>query len=230
MPLLLRWYHQNLAKAVVAIGLVAHAVSSAAQRFGWVVQTWISLLMLLNMGIGMTAEYTAMGDLFSIILHTTRVPIVIVVGVIASVYTAYGGLYVSIITDQVQVGARFRGSDASLQHFGTAVAWLLEAPLACMSACFEPALRSWAGLHQEPCYCHARLTCVHRCMGMLSCMQACIQPHGYRATLHAELPALVQSAHCTGLIGVCMGGLPVGGRQHRTHPGDGHLCGSDIPQ
>ena len=29
--------------------------------------------MLFNMGIGITAEYTAMGDLFTIILDTTRV-------------------------------------------------------------------------------------------------------------------------------------------------------------
>ncbi len=42
-------------------------------------------------------------DYFEIILGTTRIPIVIIVGVIASIYTAYGGLYVSIITDQVQV-------------------------------------------------------------------------------------------------------------------------------
>ena len=73
------------------------------QRFGWTVQLWVSALMLLNMGIGITAEYTAMGDLFEFVIGTTRVPIVIIVGVIASIYTAYGGLYVSIITDQVQV-------------------------------------------------------------------------------------------------------------------------------
>lgn len=58
--------------------------------------------MLFNMGIGITAEYTAMGDYFDIILGTTRIPIVIIVGVISSIYTAYGGLYISIITDQVQ--------------------------------------------------------------------------------------------------------------------------------
>ena len=77
---------------------------SMSQRFGWTGQLWVSALMLFNMGISITAEYTAMGDYFAIILGTTRVPIVIIVGVIASIYTAYGGLYVSIITDQVQVG------------------------------------------------------------------------------------------------------------------------------
>lgn len=32
-----------------------------AQRYGRVVQVWVALLMLLNMGIAMTAEYTAVG-------------------------------------------------------------------------------------------------------------------------------------------------------------------------
>ncbi|KAK9797380.1 hypothetical protein WJX73_007847 [Symbiochloris irregularis] len=72
------------------------------RRFGWPVQLWVSALMLLNMGISITAEYTAMGDYFAIILGSTRVPIVIVVGVLSSIYTAYGGLYVSIVTDQIQ--------------------------------------------------------------------------------------------------------------------------------
>ena len=59
--------------------------------------------MLLNMGIAMTAEYTAVGDLFELVIGTDRVPIVVIIGVVSMLYTAYGGLYVSIVTDQWQV-------------------------------------------------------------------------------------------------------------------------------
>lgn len=75
------------------------------QRFGRVVQIWVALLMLLNMGIAMTAEYTAVGDLFELVVGTERVPIVVIIGVVSMIYTAYGGLYISIITDQWQVCA-----------------------------------------------------------------------------------------------------------------------------
>ncbi len=66
-------------------------------------QIWVALLMLLNMGIAMTAEYTAVGDLFELVVGTERVPIVVIIGVVSMIYTAYGGLYISIITDQWQV-------------------------------------------------------------------------------------------------------------------------------
>eukprot|EP00898_Chlorokybus_atmophyticus_P001957 jgi/Chlat1/2762/Chrsp187S00197 len=74
----------------------------AQRRFGLIVQLYVSTIILLNMGIGLTAEYTAIGDLFEYIVGTTRIPIVIIEGVVASAYTAFGGLYVSIITDQAQ--------------------------------------------------------------------------------------------------------------------------------
>ena len=67
---------------------------------------WIAALMLLNMGIAMTAEYTAVGDLFELVVGATRVPIVVIIGVVSMLYTAYGGLYVSIVTDQWQARAR----------------------------------------------------------------------------------------------------------------------------
>lgn len=71
------------------------------------VQVWVALLMLLNMGIAMTAEYTAVGDLFELVIGTERVPIVVIIGVVSMLYTAYGGLYISIITDQWQVRATY---------------------------------------------------------------------------------------------------------------------------
>lgn len=46
--------------------------ASPLQRFGRFVQLWVSLLMLLNMGIAMTAEFTAVGDLFEYVIGTTR--------------------------------------------------------------------------------------------------------------------------------------------------------------
>lgn len=72
------------------------------RRFGPAVQVYASLLMLFNMGVALTAEYTAVGDLFDIVIGAVRWPIVIIVGIVSAIYTAYGGLYVSIVTDQVQ--------------------------------------------------------------------------------------------------------------------------------
>lgn len=52
-------------------------------------------------GVALTAEFTAVGDLFELVIGTVRWPIVVIIGLVSAVYTAYGGLYVSIITDQV---------------------------------------------------------------------------------------------------------------------------------
>ena len=57
------------------------------QRFGWPVQLWVSAIMLFNMGVGITAEYTALGNLFSIVIGSSRIPIVVIVGVVSSIYT-----------------------------------------------------------------------------------------------------------------------------------------------
>ena len=35
------------------------------QRFGTPVMMWVALIMMLNMGIALTAEMTAIGDLFT---------------------------------------------------------------------------------------------------------------------------------------------------------------------
>lgn len=60
--------------------------------------------MLVTMGTALTVEYTTVGSLFTNIINTTAIPVVIIIGVISSVYAAYGGLHISLITDQVQVG------------------------------------------------------------------------------------------------------------------------------
>lgn len=63
-------------------------------------QVWVSLLMLLNMGVALTAEFTAVGDLYEIVIGAVRWPIVVIIALVSTIYTAYGGLHVSIITDQ----------------------------------------------------------------------------------------------------------------------------------
>lgn len=50
----------------------------------------------------MTAEYTGIGVLFDVILQVSPVIPIVTVGLITLVYTATGGLYVSIVTDQYQ--------------------------------------------------------------------------------------------------------------------------------
>ena len=50
-------------------------------------QLWVSAIMLFNMGVGITAEYTALGNLFSIVIGSSRIPIVVIVGVVSSIYT-----------------------------------------------------------------------------------------------------------------------------------------------
>ncbi|CAI6008612.1 unnamed protein product [Closterium sp. NIES-65] len=57
---------------------------------------YISLLAVGNMGVAMAAEYTALGDLFHRLLHAPRLPIVMLTAATAMLYTAAGGLYVSI--------------------------------------------------------------------------------------------------------------------------------------
>jgi len=80
------------------------AALGAVQRFGWVVQLYVTGIMLVTMGTAMTVEYTTVGSLFSIIIGAgTVIPIVVIIGVVSSAYTASGGLHVSLITDQVQV-------------------------------------------------------------------------------------------------------------------------------
>ncbi|KAF9369371.1 hypothetical protein BGX21_005991, partial [Mortierella sp. AD011] len=71
-------------------------------RFGTIPMIIVTLVMLLNMFIALCAEYTSIGNLFEQVIGGPRLPIIIVVAVVTSVYTAAGGLYVSILTDVAQ--------------------------------------------------------------------------------------------------------------------------------
>ncbi|KAK2079580.1 hypothetical protein QBZ16_001975 [Prototheca wickerhamii] len=73
-------------------------------RYGYVAQSYVVVFVCFNMGIALLAEYTTVGSLFGSYLGVKSFPIIIVVGVLTMVYTAYGGLLVSILTDFIQGG------------------------------------------------------------------------------------------------------------------------------
>lgn len=47
------------------LGLRQTFVEACLQRFGTPVMMWVALIMMLNMGIALTAEMTAVGDIFT---------------------------------------------------------------------------------------------------------------------------------------------------------------------
>ncbi|KAG0248227.1 hypothetical protein BG011_000327 [Mortierella polycephala] len=71
-------------------------------RYGTIPTIIITLVMLLNMSIGLCAEYTSIGNLMELIIGGPRLPIILCVAIVTSLYTAAGGLYVSILTDVFQ--------------------------------------------------------------------------------------------------------------------------------
>ncbi|KAF8931651.1 hypothetical protein EDD21DRAFT_341228 [Dissophora ornata] len=71
-------------------------------RFGTIPTIIVTLVMLLNMFIALCAEYTAIGNLMELVVGGSRLPIVLCVATVTSIYTAAGGLYVSILTDVAQ--------------------------------------------------------------------------------------------------------------------------------
>ena len=50
----------------------------------------------------MAAEYTGIGQLFSVIIGASPVIPILIIGIVTLLYTTVGGLYVSIVTDQYQ--------------------------------------------------------------------------------------------------------------------------------
>jgi hypothetical protein len=71
-------------------------------RFGDVAKTLVVLIALFNMSIALLAEYTTIGSIFKDFVGSVSYPMVILISVLALIYTAYGGLLVSIYTDTVQ--------------------------------------------------------------------------------------------------------------------------------
>ncbi|KDD77100.1 hypothetical protein H632_c19p2 [Helicosporidium sp. ATCC 50920] len=71
-------------------------------RFGCVGRCLAMGILLFNMSVFLLAEYTTVGALFGEFVGSPTYPVIIVVGVLTMVYTAYGGLHVSILTDKIQ--------------------------------------------------------------------------------------------------------------------------------
>ncbi|KAI9011205.1 hypothetical protein BC832DRAFT_550007 [Gaertneriomyces semiglobifer] len=74
----------------------------AYTRYGRATQLYMTLIVLFNMSINLTAEFTAVGSLFEGILGLSPLIPIVLIGVVTTVYTAIGGLYVSIATDKYQ--------------------------------------------------------------------------------------------------------------------------------
>jgi Na+/proline symporter len=81
---------------VISIG------SYAKWRFGSVFQTWVTLNVLFNLGIALSVEYTAIGALSRDYLNLPPFVPILLVATVTMIYSAVGGLYVGLITDQFQ--------------------------------------------------------------------------------------------------------------------------------
>ncbi|CAI5506165.1 unnamed protein product [Closterium sp. Naga37s-1] len=99
--IIVAWFGAVIHRLVPSVVSMADYVR---RRFGLVISLYVSALMLFNMGVAITAEYTAVGSLFTDIIGSKSLPIILVIGLVSLTYTAIGGLYVSIITDQWQAG------------------------------------------------------------------------------------------------------------------------------
>ena len=71
-------------------------------RYGYVVKTYVVLLCMFNMCIALLAEYSTIGSLWKYYLGGDIYGIVVLISVLTMIYTTFGGLLVSIITDQIQ--------------------------------------------------------------------------------------------------------------------------------
>ena len=71
-------------------------------RYGPVMKGCIVIVALFNMSIFMLAEFTTIGALFQDFVGSKNYPIIIVMAVLTTGYSCYGGLVVSIVTDQIQ--------------------------------------------------------------------------------------------------------------------------------
>ncbi|EGF81366.1 hypothetical protein BATDEDRAFT_34916 [Batrachochytrium dendrobatidis JAM81] len=84
---------------------VPHATSIASYgrwRFGTGIELLIMIIVVLNLGIALLAEYSAIGGIFQDFFGVPSWVPILVVGIVTMSYTATGGLYVSIVTDQWQ--------------------------------------------------------------------------------------------------------------------------------
>ncbi|MGB1600660.1 MAG: hypothetical protein ACPIOQ_48410, partial [Promethearchaeia archaeon] len=71
-------------------------------RFGRRAKTVVLCISMFNMCAGLLAELTTIGALFRDFVGGGALPMILVSSLLATIYTAYGGLLVSIVTDQAQ--------------------------------------------------------------------------------------------------------------------------------
>ncbi|KAI9152541.1 hypothetical protein H9P43_009333 [Blastocladiella emersonii ATCC 22665] len=71
-------------------------------RYGRGAQVFVAGIVIINTAMGMISEFSTMGSIFAAFVKSTPYPIVALVGVTTLAYTAYGGLLISIVTDQLQ--------------------------------------------------------------------------------------------------------------------------------
>jgi Na+/proline symporter len=74
----------------------------AELRFGRRAKGVVLGVSMLNMCVGLLAELTTIGALFRDFVGGGALPMILVSSLLATCYTAYGGLLVSIVTDQFQ--------------------------------------------------------------------------------------------------------------------------------
>ncbi len=71
-------------------------------RFGPIAKTIVAIIAVFNMCIVLLAEYTTIGSIFGDFVGGASWGIILAVALVTMAYTSYGGLVVSIATDQVQ--------------------------------------------------------------------------------------------------------------------------------
>jgi len=74
----------------------------ARWRYGPMCQMLLMVITLFNMSIAMLVEYISMGSLFYYMLGSVSYGIIIYYGCLTMIYTAWGGLRISVITDTFQ--------------------------------------------------------------------------------------------------------------------------------
>lgn len=100
---------------ILVLGLYGHKVKEMyptagslgevmTLRYGPVMKGCAVVVALFNMAIFMLAEFTTIGALFQDFVGTKNYPIIIVMAILTTAYSCYGGLLVSIVTDQIQAG------------------------------------------------------------------------------------------------------------------------------
>ncbi|KAI9182844.1 hypothetical protein H9P43_003754 [Blastocladiella emersonii ATCC 22665] len=71
-------------------------------RYGRVAQVFVAAICILSMALFIVSEYSTIGSVFETFVKSSQYPIIVLVALVTAAYTAYGGLLISIVTDQLQ--------------------------------------------------------------------------------------------------------------------------------